>query len=132
MYRLRSIYYKLIKKYSSVEQIEHFTGFGLYDKSFVDVMRKLDDPTPFLRGVVAELGFKREASLLVEFLLIAALCERAVLIHAACLLTCLSARSSVHIAGARFSGSCRSGCFGSGSAVGVPRGGSPCRYRFAP
>lgn len=56
---LRSCYYKLIKKMSSVDQIEHFTGFGLYDKSFVEVLRNLNDPTPFLRGIVAELGFKR-------------------------------------------------------------------------
>ena len=61
MYGLRSIYYKLIKKYSSVDQIEHFTGFGLYDKSFLEVMRNLKDPTPFIRGIVAELGGKRKA-----------------------------------------------------------------------
>lgn len=61
MYWLRSIYYKLIKKYSSVDQIEHFTGFGLYDKSFIEVLRKLKDPTPFIRGIVAELGGKRKA-----------------------------------------------------------------------
>ena len=60
MYRLRSIYYKLIKKYSSVDQIEHFTGFGLYDKSFIDVLRNLKDPTPFIRGIVAELGGRRK------------------------------------------------------------------------
>lgn len=60
MYWLRSCYYKLIKKISNVEQIEHFTGFGLYDKSFIEVLRKLDDPTPFLRGIVAELGFGRK------------------------------------------------------------------------
>ena len=60
MYRLRSIYYKLIKKYSTVEQIEHFTGFGLYDRSFIDVLRNLKDPTPFIRGIVAELGGKRK------------------------------------------------------------------------
>ncbi len=60
MYFLRSCYYKLIKRMSSVEQIEHFTGFGLYDKEFIDVLRGLDDPTPFLRGIVAELGFKRK------------------------------------------------------------------------
>lgn len=60
MYWLRSVYYKLIKKYSDVEQIEHFTGSGLYDKSFVEVLRNLNDPTPFLRGIVAELGFKRK------------------------------------------------------------------------
>lgn len=60
IYFLRSIYYKTIKKMSDIEQIEHFTGFGLYDKSFVDVLRGLDDPTPFLRGIVAELGFERK------------------------------------------------------------------------
>ncbi len=57
---LRTCYYKMIKKMSDVEQIEHFTGFGLYDRSFIDVLRKLDDPTPFLRGIVAELGYKRK------------------------------------------------------------------------
>lgn len=56
----RSIYYKMIKKMSDVEQIEHFTGFGLYDRSFIEVLKQLDDPTPFLRGIVAELGFKRK------------------------------------------------------------------------
>ncbi len=58
MYTLRSIYYKTIRKFSKVEQIEHFTGFGLYDKSFIDVLRNLGDPTPFVRGIVAELGPK--------------------------------------------------------------------------
>ena len=60
MYHLRSLYYKTIKKLSEVEQIEHFTGFGLYDKAFINVMRNLDDPVPFLRGIVAELGFRRK------------------------------------------------------------------------
>lgn len=60
MYWLRGCYYKLIKKLSDVEQIEQFTGFGLYDKRFIKVLRELDDPTPFLRGIVAELGFKRK------------------------------------------------------------------------
>ncbi len=60
MYFVRTCYYKAIKKFSDVEQIEHFTGFGLYDKSFVKVLRDLKDPTPFLRGIVAELGFKRK------------------------------------------------------------------------
>ena len=59
MYFLRGCYYKLIRRMSSVEMIEQFTGFGLYDKSFVDTLRELDDPTPFIRGVVAELGPER-------------------------------------------------------------------------
>ena len=60
MYKLRSIYYKEIKRFSDVEQIEHFTGAGLYDRDFIDVLRNLKDPTPFLRGIVAELGYKRK------------------------------------------------------------------------
>ena len=59
MYFLRGCYYKLIRKMSSVEMIEQFTGFGLYDKSFVDTLRQLKDPTPFIRGIVAELGPER-------------------------------------------------------------------------
>lgn len=60
MYFIRSCYYKLIKKLSKIDQIEHFTGFGLYDKRFIEVLRQLGDPTPFLRGIVAELGFDRK------------------------------------------------------------------------
>lgn len=57
---LRTCYYKAVKKMSQIEQIEHFTGTGLYDKSFIEVLKKLDDPIPFLRGIVAELGFRRK------------------------------------------------------------------------
>ena len=53
---LRTCYYKLIKKMSNVDLIEHFTGTGLYDRSFIEVLKQLDDPQPFLRGIVAELG----------------------------------------------------------------------------
>lgn len=60
MYHLRGLYYKFIKMFSDVEQIEHFTGSGLYDRDFVEVLRSLNDPTPFLRGIVAELGYKRK------------------------------------------------------------------------
>lgn len=60
MYWLRSFYYKMIKRLSDVEQIEHFTGSGLYDREFIEVLRDLNDPTPFLRGIVAELGYRRK------------------------------------------------------------------------
>jgi len=56
IYFLRSMYYKIIKNMSSTQMIEHFTGFGLYDKTFIDILRELDDPIPFLRGIVAEYG----------------------------------------------------------------------------
>lgn len=60
MYFFRTMYYRIIKKMSEVDQIEHFTGFGLYDKTFIEVLRGLKDPTPFLRGIVAELGWRRK------------------------------------------------------------------------
>jgi glycosyltransferase involved in cell wall biosynthesis len=55
---LRTIYYRMIKRMSDVDIIEHFTGFGLYDKSFIDTLKTFDEPEPFLRGIVAELGGK--------------------------------------------------------------------------
>ena len=58
MYFIRSIYYKLIKNISEMEHIEQFTGFGLYDKEFINVLKNLDDCYPYFRGIVAELGYK--------------------------------------------------------------------------
>ncbi len=56
IYLARTIYYKMIKGMSNVKMIEHFTGFGLYDKTFIALLRELDDPIPFIRGIVAEYG----------------------------------------------------------------------------
>lgn len=56
---LRTIYYRLIKRISNTEIIEHFTGFGCYDRKFLDILRGLDDSVPFLRGVVAEFAGNR-------------------------------------------------------------------------
>ena len=56
IYFLRTCYYKIIKNMSSVKMIEHFTGFGLYDKTFIALLKELDDPIPFIRGIVAEYG----------------------------------------------------------------------------
>ena len=54
VYFLRDLYYKVFTHMSSVSQIRQSTGFGLYDKSFIDTIRMLDDPVPFLKGIVAE------------------------------------------------------------------------------
>lgn len=56
IYFFRTVYYRMIRNMSSVKMIEHFTGFGLYDKTFVALLKELDDPIPFLRGIVAEYG----------------------------------------------------------------------------
>jgi polyisoprenyl-phosphate glycosyltransferase len=53
----RQMYYALIKRFSSVEQISNFTGAGLYDSEFLDFCRSLNDPAPSMRGIVAEFGY---------------------------------------------------------------------------
>ena len=54
MYFMRSRYYDLIHKMSNIDQIKQFTGFGLYDKEFVKVLASLNDPTPFIKGIISE------------------------------------------------------------------------------
>ena len=56
MYALRTLYYKLIGKLADSKQIQHFNGFGLYDKEFINVMRQIDDSNPYLKGLVSEFG----------------------------------------------------------------------------
>ena len=57
MFAIRKLYYALIDRLSDERQVRDSTGFGLYDRSFLEVLRTLDDPYPYFRGIVAELGF---------------------------------------------------------------------------
>lgn len=57
-YFLRSCYYKFINSIAEINHINQFMGFGLYDKDFIDILKTLDDPIPYFRGIVAELGYK--------------------------------------------------------------------------
>lgn len=57
MFAIRQIFYNIISRISESEQIKNFTGYALYDKSFIDVIRNIDDPYPYFRGMVADLGF---------------------------------------------------------------------------
>lgn len=56
LYRIRRCFYGIIKAISETRQIENFTGFGLYDKKFIELLRQIKDPYPYLRGLVAEYG----------------------------------------------------------------------------
>lgn len=58
MFAIRRWGYKVIDRLSEVRQVRDNTGFGLYDRTFVTVLRQLPDPYPYFRGIVAELGFK--------------------------------------------------------------------------
>lgn len=57
VYRSRLYYYRFMRRHSDIDFMEQVTGSGLYDRSFIEVMRKTEDPRPFLRGMVAELGY---------------------------------------------------------------------------
>jgi glycosyltransferase involved in cell wall biosynthesis len=56
-YLLRTTYYRMLRKLSDVELIEHFTGFGLYDQQVIQILRNLNDPYPYFRGLIADIGF---------------------------------------------------------------------------
>jgi glycosyltransferase involved in cell wall biosynthesis len=57
MYRIRTAYYRLVARLTNVAVLEHFTGFGLYDRSVVERIRSnYRDPYPYFRGMIAELG----------------------------------------------------------------------------
>jgi polyisoprenyl-phosphate glycosyltransferase len=56
MYWLRTRYYRMIRRLSELETYEHFTGFGLYDRKAIEIVRQIDDPTPYFRGIIAEIG----------------------------------------------------------------------------
>ena len=57
MFMFRKIFYLFIAKISDTRQIKNFTGFGLYDRIFIEVLRKLDEPYPYFRGLICEFGF---------------------------------------------------------------------------
>jgi polyisoprenyl-phosphate glycosyltransferase len=58
MWLIRSSYYRLVRRLADVQLLEHFTGFGMYDRCVVDILRTMDDPYPYFRGIVAEIGFE--------------------------------------------------------------------------
>ncbi|MBR6403560.1 MAG: glycosyltransferase family 2 protein [Eubacterium sp.] len=59
MYALRDLYYKILDRFSEIEHIKQFDGFGLYDASFIKELRRIKDSLPYLRGIVSELGPER-------------------------------------------------------------------------
>ncbi len=58
MYRIRKMYYNIINKLSETELIKNYTGFGLYDKMVIDILKKIDDPYPYFRGLICDIGFE--------------------------------------------------------------------------
>jgi polyisoprenyl-phosphate glycosyltransferase len=56
-YMIRTLYYKVLRSLSDVPLIEHFTGFGLYDRQVIQILSKFNDPYPYFRGLIADIGF---------------------------------------------------------------------------
>ncbi|MCC8049996.1 MAG: glycosyltransferase family 2 protein [Clostridiales bacterium] len=61
MYAIRKLYYEVIGKITDINHIDNFVGYGLYDRKFIEILRELNDPMPYIRGIVAELGYKYKA-----------------------------------------------------------------------
>jgi len=58
MFGIRTLYYRLVAKLTDVEVFQHFTGFGLYDRKVIDILKtQFQDPYPYFRGLIAEVGF---------------------------------------------------------------------------
>ena len=56
---VRKSYYKIVTKLSDVELVENFTGWGLYDRKVIDILRDIDDPYPYFRGLICDIGYER-------------------------------------------------------------------------
>ena len=60
MFRMRKVYYRLVRRLSSDVQLVHnFTGFGLYDREVIEQFRSIDEPYPYFRGLICDLGYER-------------------------------------------------------------------------
>ena len=57
LFVLRRVYYATIGRIADIELIPHYTGFGLYDREVIELVREIDDPYPYFRGLIADLGF---------------------------------------------------------------------------
>ena len=59
VFLLRGIYYKLLSSVAETDLISNFTGFGLYDRKFIEILREMNEQYPFFRGLISEVGFER-------------------------------------------------------------------------
>ena len=57
MFAIRTLYYRIASRLADTELYRNFTGFGLYDRRFIDIVRQMDDQYPYFRGQIAEIGF---------------------------------------------------------------------------
>jgi polyisoprenyl-phosphate glycosyltransferase len=59
VYGVRRFYYYLVSCLAEdVELTSNFTGFGLYDRKVIQALGMINDPYPYLKGLISEIGFK--------------------------------------------------------------------------
>lgn len=58
LFLFRTLYYRTLARLSDVRLVENYTGFGLYDRLVVDTLRSINDPYPYFRGLIADLGYE--------------------------------------------------------------------------
>ncbi len=59
MFLIRKLFYYIAKKVSDLDLLQNFAGFGLYDRKIIDILKKIEDPYPYFRGLICEIGFER-------------------------------------------------------------------------
>jgi glycosyltransferase involved in cell wall biosynthesis len=57
MFAIRKMYYNFVNRVSDIKLLKNSTGFGLYDRCVIEELRKIDDPYPYFRGLVSDIGF---------------------------------------------------------------------------
>ena len=57
-YFMRTMYYRVLRNLSDIQLIDNFTGFGLYDRQVIEILRDFNDPYPYFRGLIADIGFE--------------------------------------------------------------------------
>ena len=56
-FAIRKLYYEMVSRLAEIDVNKNATGFGLYDRRFIDILAEIDDPYPYFRGLVSEIGF---------------------------------------------------------------------------
>jgi glycosyltransferase involved in cell wall biosynthesis len=58
-FAIRKLYYRIVTRLSDIQLVKNFTGFGLYDRRIIEILREINDPYPYFRGLICDIGFER-------------------------------------------------------------------------